>query len=70
MIHVQVGDENLVEIIQRNTERIESLHRTGAHVENKLITVAQLDQKTGSRLLKSWHRHAGTAGNNAHFIRV
>ena len=36
MVHVQVGQEDLVDIIQRNTQGIDTLHRAGAHIKYKV----------------------------------
>jgi len=68
MVHVQVREEDFVEVVQRNAEGVEPLQRAGAHVEDKLITIAQLDQEAGGSLFEPRHRHAGAEGDNPHLV--
>ena len=70
MIHVHVGDEDLVDIVERNAQGIDSLHRTRAHVKDELVAVAQFDEEASGGLLQPRHRHAAAATDDADFIRT
>ncbi len=70
VVHVKMREEDLVEEVQRYPERVDPLQRAGPHVEDELVTVAQLDQEAGCRLLEPRHRHAGATGDNAHLVGI
>jgi hypothetical protein len=61
-------DEDLVQIVERNTERVDPLQRSVAHIEDELIAVSQLDQEAGGSLLEPRHRHTGAKGDDAHLV--
>ena len=66
---MRVREEDLVQIVQWNAESIDPLQRSVAHVEDKLVTVAQFDHEAGGGLLEPRHWHTCAAGDDTHFVR-
>ena len=68
MVHMQVREEEFVEVVRRNAQAHEPVYRAGAHVEDELVAIAQFDQEAGGGLLEPRHGHAGTAGDHPHLV--
>jgi hypothetical protein len=68
VIAMKMPDEDLVEEVVGNLERRDPLGGTRADVEDELLAVAELHKEAGRRLGHARIRHAGTTGDDAHFI--
>ena len=63
-----MSNEDLVDQVIRNLLRREALMAAAPDVEEKLLTVAELDEPTCGSLLRPHARHAGTKRHHPHFI--
>ena len=63
-----MAKEDLVELIERNTQGHDALDGSLAHVEDELVTVTELDKVARRRLLGSRHGHTGSQGDHPHLV--
>jgi hypothetical protein len=68
VIGVQVGQEDLVEVLIGDHQCGQVRHRAAADVENELVAVACLNEETGGCLTAARGRHAGAAGCDPNLV--
>ena len=69
MIGMQMTQEDLVEVIVGYLHGCDALGRSGPDIEEKLVAVSQFEQPARRCLFGTRCGHAGSAGDQAHFVR-
>ncbi len=65
-----MAEKDLVEVVIGNLKCRDSLRGSRPYVEEKLVTVAKLDEEAGRRLARTCRGHAGSTRDDPHLIRA
>src|SRR5208337_1407114 len=69
MVHVQVSDENVVNLLHRDTHGHDILEAAGAEVEEEAVAVAQFDHDTCAGLISPGREGATANERDPHLVR-
>ena len=69
VVHVQVGQEDVVDLRHRDAHGEDVLDAAGAEVEEEPVAVAQLDHDAGAGLVAPGRERAAADERDPHLIR-